>query len=104
MIIPIPGSRITFNLSDEAALRNPTSLFLDEETRRVADLAATLMLNRFTVAKRIMDSISFDADQSDALAAFNELSLAVHELHKVLMMGWWSVHRRQTLVDEAPIS
>lgn len=70
--------------------RNPHNPFPDEDIRRVADLAATALIDRFTRAQRAMEALPPDADNDHAVQVFFELSRAAHDLHRVLMLGWWS--------------
>ena len=69
---------------------NPFHPFPDEATRIQADLAATALIDRSTLALRAMSSLPEDADNATALKAFRELAAASHEMHRLLMLGWWA--------------
>ena len=69
---------------------NPFHPYPDEATRQQADLAATALINRYTRAQRAMNSLPLDADNRAALEAFHELADVAHEVHRVLMLGWWT--------------
>lgn len=69
---------------------NPFHPFPNEETRQQADLAATAIVNRYVLANRAMQALPEDADNRTAGEAFHELANAAHDLHRVLMLGWWS--------------
>ena len=69
---------------------NPNHPFPSEEIRQAADLAATAILDRYVLAQRAMNSLPENADNRTAVDAFHELANATHDLHRVLMLGWWS--------------
>jgi hypothetical protein len=69
---------------------NPFHPFPTEETRQQADLAATAIVNRYVLANRAMQALPEGADNRTAAEAFHELANAAHDLHRVLMLGWWS--------------
>ena len=69
---------------------NPFHPFPDAITRQQADLAATALIDRYVMAQRAMTSLPEDADNTTALRAFRELAAVSHELHQVLMLGWWA--------------
>jgi hypothetical protein len=69
---------------------NPLHPFPDEAARQQADLAATALINRYTQAQRAMAALPPDADNRTSLAAFHELASIAHEMHRVLMLGWWT--------------
>ena len=69
---------------------NPLHPFPDEATRQQADLAATALIDRYITAQRAMNSLPEDADNRTALHAFHELADVTHEVHRLLMLGWWS--------------
>jgi hypothetical protein len=69
---------------------NPSHPFPDDTIRQHADVAATALMNRVTLAKRVMETLPEDADNATAVAAFNEMADAIQELHRLLMLGWWA--------------
>jgi hypothetical protein len=69
---------------------NPHAPFPSDQVRSLADAAATALIDRYTLAKRAMESLADDADNATALAAFNELANVSCDLHRLLMLGWWA--------------
>ena len=69
---------------------NPFHPFPTEETRQQADLAATAIVNRYVLAKRALEALPEDSEAAVAADVFHELANAAHDLHRVLMLGWWS--------------
>ena len=64
--------------------------FPDEMIQRHADAAATALINRYTLAKRTIDALSHDSDKPEFIAAFNEIAKVTYEMHRLLMLGWWT--------------
>lgn len=68
----------------------PFAPYPDEMIQRHADAAATALMNRWTQAKRIIDTLSHDIDNPAFIAAFDEAAKVSHEMHRLLMLGWWT--------------
>ena len=68
----------------------PFAPYPDEMIQRHADAAATALMNRHAQAKRIIDALSHDIDNPAFIAAFDEMTKVTHEMHRLLMLGWWT--------------
>ena len=78
------------NQNPTTSTANPFAPYPDEMIQRHADAAATALINRYTLAKRTMEALELDADNATALAAFNEVAKVTHDMHRLLMLGWWT--------------
>ena len=68
----------------------PFAPYPDEMIRRHADAAATALMNRWTQAKRIIEALAHDIDNPAFIAAFDEMTKVSHDMHRLLMLGWWT--------------
>ena len=68
----------------------PFAPYPDEMIQRHADAAATALMNRHAQAKRIIEALSHDIDNPAFIAAFDEAAKVSHEMHRLLMLGWWT--------------
>ena len=68
----------------------PFAPYPDEMIQRHADVAATALMNRHAQAKRIIDALSHDIDNPAFIAAFDEVTKVTHDMHRLLMLGWWT--------------
>ena len=68
----------------------PFAPYPDEMIQRHADAAATALMNRHAQAKRIIDALAHDIDNPAFIAAFDEMTKVSHEMHRLLMLGWWT--------------
>ncbi len=78
------------NQNPNPTTAKPFAPFPDEMIQRHADAAATALMNRSTQAKRTIDALAHDIDNPAFIAAFDEVTKVTHEMHRLLMLGWWT--------------
>jgi len=74
---------------DDSAKLNPNHPFPDADSRQQAENAAADMLDRFTLAKRALQTAANGGSNADVAEALRVASNLTAYLHRLIAVGWW---------------